>query len=125
LQGLCRIAYGRATPYELLRVLNAFNRIANEFPSFPDPSKVGFESRLLNNAIAAFPQIRDRIKTFLDQYNTGEASKSEAKKEDLFRDPEQFPEIQDSKDCLMAVQYELDEELKSARKLLNKSTLVR
>jgi DNA mismatch repair protein MSH3 len=124
MQGLCRIAYGRATPYELLRVLNAFSRIANEFPAVADASDVGFESGLLNEAIVALPEIRQRVETLLSQYNTEKAKDAEVRKEDLFQDPDQFPEIDNSKACLAAVEYELEEELKSARTVLSKPSLV-
>jgi DNA mismatch repair protein MSH3 len=85
---------------------------------------VGFESGLLNEAVAAFSTIRQRVEVFLSQYNTEEAKNSEGRKEDLFRDSDQFPEIDNCKACLAAVEYELEEELNSARKVLSKPSLV-
>ena len=91
-RGLARVHYGRCTPQELFKVLSAFLRISSDFK---EAEAAGFESPLLNQAIAAFPTIKSKIVELLGEVDQKAAK--EGNKENLFK-TETFPELDDAKD---------------------------
>ena len=137
-RGLVRIHFGKATPLELVKVLQAFKRVSDVFgPSSAD----AVTSSLLKKIVASMPSVN--VDHFLAELNTSEAR--EGKKSDLFkesidseaRESLQVSEArwatcreltrgaraQDAKDCLVAVEYEMQEEIEACRKLLKKPAL--
>ncbi|KAL8292983.1 hypothetical protein RQP46_000677 [Phenoliferia psychrophenolica] len=120
-RGLVRLHFGKATPLELVKVLQGFQRVAGVL-SGPD-SADGVSSSLLKSIVRTLPCC-DVVEAFLDELNTGEAR--EGAKSDLFKeapDSEELEALQDAKDCLVAVEYEMTEELAACRKLLKKPGL--
>ena len=65
-RGLVRVHFGRAEPAELLKVLQAFERIANVFEKtniVQDQLKL--QSKLLIDVVDALPRIKEPIDGFL------------------------------------------------------------
>ncbi|KAI3610488.1 dna mismatch repair protein msh3 [Moniliophthora roreri] len=115
-KGLSRIHYGQCTPQELAVILPAFNKIATALDEISDPSEAGFRSPLLNNIIYALPKLRTPMKNLLDTIKLSSAS--EGLKEDLWKDPQKYPSVEDAHDLLCVTEAELMDELKSIRKSL-------
>lgn len=90
-RGLVRIHFGKATPLELVRVLQAFQRVADAFPSAD--AAAGLTAPLLQTIVKALPGAN--VETFLGELNTAEAKKG--KKSDLFKESDQFEELQVSR----------------------------
>ncbi|KAI9772313.1 MAG: Mismatch repair protein msh3 [Geoglossum simile] len=95
-KGLIRIYYGKT-----------LQRISNEFASFESPSEVGFNSNIINNAIAALPTISDDVVSFLEKINL-EAARDDDKYT-FFRDSEETNGITDRKLAIACVEQELDQ----------------
>lgn len=91
---------------ELLTVLQTMQRIAMEFASVKCPSDAGFQSSIINNAIAALPTIAEDVISFLDQINP-EAAKADDKYS-FFRDDVESEEIMEQKMGIASVEQELD-----------------
>ncbi|TGO32507.1 hypothetical protein BHYA_0311g00060 [Botrytis hyacinthi] len=68
-RSLLRIYYGKCTRPELLTVLQTMQRIANEFAHVKSPSDAGFDSSILNEAVASLPAIGEIVISFLDRIN--------------------------------------------------------
>ncbi|KAI5479614.1 DNA mismatch repair protein MSH3 [Pseudohyphozyma bogoriensis] len=126
-RGLVRIHFGRATPSELLRVLQAFQRVANVFDAV-DPEdeelagtpKGSVKSVALKRIVGSLPGIKGVVEGFLEEIDAKAAR--DGKKAEMFKEG-LFEEIQDAKDCLAFVQHEMSEELTSARKILKSPSL--
>jgi DNA mismatch repair protein MSH3 len=52
-------------------------RIADAFQSVDDPKEVGFQSEIINKAIAALPGIRENVSKFLGVFNHQSAGKDD------------------------------------------------
>ena len=122
-KSLIRIYYGKVStfpqqrPYsllilckcarpELLTVLQTMQRIALEFVSVKTPSDAGFQSSIINNAIAALPTIAEYVVSYLDQINP-EAAKADDKYA-FFREEVESEEIMEHKMGIASVEQELD-----------------
>ena len=105
-KSLIRIYYGKCTRPELLSVLQTMQRIATEFVSVKDPSDAGFQSSMINNAIAVLPTIVDDVISFLEQMNP-EAAKSDDKY-NFFREEMESEDIMEQKMGIASVEQELD-----------------
>ncbi|KAK4699369.1 DNA mismatch repair protein MSH3, partial [Phenoliferia sp. Uapishka_3] len=115
-RGLVRIHFKKSTPVELVKVLQGFKRVADVFgPGSSD----GVTSPLLKRIVASLPSAN--VDNYLGELNLGEAK--EGKKADLFKESDAFESLQDAKDCLVAVEYEMKDELDACRKLLKKPAL--
>jgi DNA mismatch repair protein MSH3 len=150
-RGLVRIQVGTAKPVELVRVLQAFERVGNTFEVVrPEDEAAGaatprqtVKSALLKRIVESLPMVKKDVAAFLARLNVVKAR--EGKKEEMFSDlPEQvevsgggllktvLPSLtsrvictfnQDCGDCLAAVEAELHELLLECRKLLKKPGL--
>ncbi|KAF8894689.1 muts domain V-domain-containing protein [Infundibulicybe gibba] len=120
-KGLCRIQYGQCTPQELAVLLPAFNKLALAFEPVDEPSRVGFQSRLLNEIIFSFPKLREPMKETLAIISLKKAA--EGRKDIMWTDPERYPAIADADLGIQSIEVELEDELKSVRKILRMPAL--
>lgn len=86
----------QCTPAELVRILLAFERVASVFEIGPGASRPNFKSKLLDEAAATLPSIQRTASALLGKIYQDKAK--EGKMEDMFRDDDLFPQIQDCKD---------------------------
>ncbi|KAE8448333.1 Mismatch repair protein msh3 [Mollisiaceae sp. DMI_Dod_QoI] len=105
-RSLLRIYYGKCTRPELLAALQTLQKIANEYFSVTSPSEAGFNSPLINEAIASLPTIGETVVSFLDKINTEAAHKDD--KYAFFREEHETESIGDHKLGIAAVEQELD-----------------
>lgn len=105
-KSLIRIYYGKCTRPELLTVLQTMQRIGTEFVSVKDPSDAGFQSSIINEAIAVLPTIADDVISYLEQMNP-EAAKADDKY-NFFREEMESEEIMEQKMGIASVEQELD-----------------
>lgn len=105
-KSLIRIYYGKCARPELLIVLQTMQRIATEFVSVKRPSDAGFQSSIINNAIAALPTIAEDVVSYLDQINP-EAAKADDKYA-FFREEVESEDIMEHKMGIASVEQELD-----------------
>jgi len=105
-KSLIRIYYGKCARPELLVVLQTMQRIAIEFISVKKPADAGFESDIINEAIAALPTIAEDVVFYLDQINP-EAAKADDKYA-FFRDDMESEDIVTHKLGIASVEQDLD-----------------
>ncbi|GAA6006379.1 mismatch repair protein MSH3 [Rhodotorula paludigena] len=137
-RGLSRIHFGRASPHELLRVLEAFGRIGKVFVEVDSPDEDGEEgedgggpvrsaaggrlkSTLLRSIVRDLPRVRETAEKLLGDIVVKRARDND--KEELFADEDKYPELKACKEGLAKTANELQDELKAARKLLRKPAL--
>ncbi|GAA5990081.1 hypothetical protein JCM5350_001092 [Sporobolomyces pararoseus] len=126
-RGLSRIHFGRASPNELLRVLESLMKIGNVFDQLVvDSGRVGDEefglkSQLLKQTVKELPKIKGIVKGLMEQVN-GKMAR-DGKKEDLFERVQDWPELVECKKARDSKEEEIQEELKKARKVLKKPAL--
>jgi DNA mismatch repair protein MSH3 len=118
-RSLIRIYYGKCTRPELLTVLQTMQRISNEYAHVNKASEAGFESPLINEAIATLPAIGDAVISFLDKINPEAARKDD--KYAFFREEEESEAIGDHKLGIAAVEQELDAHREAAAEKLKQS----
>lgn len=96
-RGLSRIHFGRASPNELLRVLESLMKIGNVFDQLGvDSGRVGdgefgLKSQLLKQTVKELPKIKGIVKGLMEQVN-GKMAR-DGKKEDLFEREQDWPEL--------------------------------
>ncbi|KAH8117506.1 muts domain V-domain-containing protein [Phellopilus nigrolimitatus] len=117
-RGLSRIQYSKCTPKELAKLLMAFSRVANSFDIFASLEDVGFSTPVLNEIVFALPKLRSCMKQIMTCINLEKAK--EDKRDELWSDPDKYPEVDDTKMAIMAVESELADHLKMIRKILKK-----
>ena len=105
-KSLIRIYYGKCSRPELLIVLQTMQRIAIEFNSVKKPADAGFESDMVNEAIAALPTISEDVVSYLDQINP-EAAKADDKYA-FFREEFESEDIVTHKLGIASVEQDLD-----------------
>ena len=105
-KSLIRIYYGKCSRPELLTVLQTMQKIANEFISVKIPADAGFQSAMINNAIASLPTIAEKIVSFLERMNA-EAARTDDKY-NFFREEIENDEITEHKLGIASVEQELD-----------------
>lgn len=120
-RNLLRIYYGKCTRPELLAALQTMQRIANEFATAKTPSDAGFNSPLINSAIASLPTTNDTIISFLDKINPEAARKDD--KYAFFREDSETEAIGDQKLGIAAVEQELSAHLSVAASKLSKPSV--
>ncbi|OAX39197.1 hypothetical protein K503DRAFT_690106 [Rhizopogon vinicolor AM-OR11-026] len=116
-RGLCRIQYGKCTPQELASFLSAFRSVASAFPEYSEE----FHSTLLNDIFSSLPKLKAPTEALLAAIDVKKATSG--KKDEMWTDPEQFPALDEYKMLIETVKSELNEELKSIRKLLRRPSL--
>ncbi|KAG9018923.1 Mismatch repair protein msh3 [Tulasnella sp. 427] len=121
-KGLARITYGKCTPKELATLLTAYQRIGNAFEPLEDPSLTGFESPLWNDIVSSLPRLRKPISQLLEVIDLSKA-RADKDKSELWVDDEQFEDLANCKFSLLVIESDLQEELKSIRKLLKRPGL--
>ncbi|KDE04280.1 hypothetical protein MVLG_05308 [Microbotryum lychnidis-dioicae p1A1 Lamole] len=126
-RGLVRIHFSRVSTQELLRVLQAFSRVANVFEAIdeeeerdgaPTPQST-VKSALLKQIVASLPKIKKDVDGFLSRIKSEQAKAG--KKAELFHNPPD--DLRKVRDCLDAVDIEMGVLLKEARKILKKPTI--
>ncbi|MCJ1400330.1 Mismatch repair protein msh3 [Xylographa trunciseda] len=120
-KSLIRIYYGKCTRPELLTVLQTMQRIATEFASVKSPSDAGFQSSIINEAIAALPVILNDVLEYLEKMNP-QAAKDDDKYA-FFRENEETDDIADHKLGIAAVEQDLDAHRAAAAAKLRKKTV--
>ncbi|GAA5910183.1 mismatch repair protein MSH3 [Sporobolomyces salmoneus] len=126
-RGLSRIHFGRATPDELLRVLEALTKIGTVFDQLASEGgggehrEFGLKSELLRETVRELPKIKGTVKGLVDQVNQKMAR--DGKKENLFEREQDWPELVECKKARDQVEEEIQDELKKARKILKKPAL--
>lgn len=119
---LLRIYYGKCARPELLTLLQTMQRIANEFAHVKTPSDAGFESVLLNEAIASLPAIGEIVISFLDKINAQAARKDD--KYAFFLEDYETEEISEHKCGIAAVEQDLEAHRTVAATKLSKKSPV-
>ncbi|GAA5919780.1 hypothetical protein JCM1841_005854 [Sporobolomyces salmonicolor] len=136
-RGLARIHFGRASPNELLRMLEALQRVGSVFDEVDSPDEDddamdadgpvrkgaggGLKSSVLKGVVKQLPRIKKTVEGLLDQLEVKMARDNN--KEGLFAKEEDWPELKGCKDRRADVEAEIQGELKSARKILRKPAL--
>lgn len=107
-RGLARIHYLKSSPQELVRILSAFQRIADEFPNLPvdmKASSFGFKTDLVNDTFTALPRIQPIVKQFNEQINLTKAR--EGSKADFWKQEFEPEDVTDCKHVLDSVEAEV------------------
>ncbi|GAA5986743.1 hypothetical protein JCM11641_007759 [Rhodosporidiobolus odoratus] len=138
-RGLARVHFSRASPNELLRILEALSRVSKVFDEVDSPDEDGgtasgleegpvrraaggsLKSSLLKGIVGELPKIRKKVEELLWQIDVKAARDN--KKETLFQDEGKYPELQTCKAELADIETGMQEELRIARKLLRKPAL--
>ncbi|EJD05960.1 uncharacterized protein FOMMEDRAFT_104344 [Fomitiporia mediterranea MF3/22] len=110
-KGLSRIQYFKCTPKELARLLRAFGKAADAFLPFENIEDVGLANPVLNEIIFTLPKIRDSVRKIGSCLNLKKAD--EDKRDELWSDPDKYPEVDDLKMAIMVVESELADHLKT------------
>ena len=119
-KSLIRIYYRKCTRPELLSVLQTLQMIAQEYVHVGSPADVGFESDMINEAIASLPRIADEVIQFLDRINQHSAKADD--KYNFLREEHETDDITNHKVGIAAVEHDLKEFQKvAAEKLKRKS----
>ncbi|KAI4188295.1 MAG: hypothetical protein L6R41_002246 [Letrouitia leprolyta] len=105
-KSLIRIYYGKCTRPELLTVLQTMQRIANEFMTIKSPQDAGFQSSIINGAIAALPTIAQDVVGYLERINAEAAKRDD--RYAFFREEFESEEIEEHKLGIANVEHELD-----------------
>ncbi|GAA5970599.1 hypothetical protein JCM8115_000833 [Rhodotorula mucilaginosa] len=136
-RGLSRIHFGRATPSELYRVLEAFQRVGRVFEEVDSPdedqqAELGagslrqsaggsLHSSLLLGIVKQLPRVRPIAESLLAQIDVKRARDNN--KEHLQTDVSKYPELEAAKEGLAKAQAGMQDELVAARKVLRKPAL--
>lgn len=67
----------QCTRPELLAILQTMLRISTTFGAVDEPGDVGFQSDIINRAVAALPDIKDDVAHYLDMFNHQAAAKDD------------------------------------------------
>ncbi|KPV75658.1 uncharacterized protein RHOBADRAFT_52699 [Rhodotorula graminis WP1] len=129
-RGLSRIHLGRAKPQELLRVLESFVRTGRVFEELEseeageDEDGAGrgrIKSALLKRIVEDLPRVKDTAEALVGELELKAAR--DGNKEALFADEDKYPDLKECKDGLARTMEAMQDELKSARKILRKPAL--
>lgn len=71
------------------------DRIASTFPGVESPDDAGFSSKIINEAIANLPRIKDDVEAYLDVFNHMAAAKDD--KYDFFKEADKYEAISEQK----------------------------
>ncbi|SMR54979.1 unnamed protein product [Zymoseptoria tritici ST99CH_1E4] len=115
---LIRIYYKKCSRSELLSLLQTLQMIAQEYATVTSPDAAGFESKVINEAIASLPRIADDVLQYLNRMNA-QAAKADDKY-GFFRDEYETEAITDHKCGIVAVEHDLNEFKATAATLLKR-----
>lgn len=87
-------------------VLQALQRVANEFANVKSSADTGFQSTIINTAIAAIPNIAVDVTAYLDRINLQAAKDDD--KYSFFRDETESEDTTEHKLGIASVEYDLD-----------------
>ncbi|KAK3111777.1 Mismatch repair protein msh3 [Teratosphaeriaceae sp. CCFEE 6253] len=119
-RSLIRIYYKKCTRPELLAVLQTLQMIAQEYVHVTSPAAAGFQSTMLNEAIASLPKIAEDVVQYLERINASAAKEDD--KFSFFRDEHETDDITNHKMGIVAVEHDLSEfKAVAAAKLKTKS----
>ena len=96
----------QCTRPELLNLLQSMQRVATEYATIRAPVDAGFQSNLINDALATLPLIGDDVVTFLEKINLQAAKEDD--KYNFFREDSEDESITDHKLGIASVEQELD-----------------
>lgn len=110
----------QCTRPELLQILQSLHRISSTFPGVEDPKEMGFNSSLINEAVAALPEIKEDVEAYLQVFNHSAAGKDN--KYDFFKEEEgdDYEAITEHKMGIAVVESELMEHLKEITTVLKR-----
>lgn len=120
-RSLIRIYYKKCTRPELLGVLQTMQMIAQEYAHVTSPANAGFQSTMINEALASLPRIQDDVVEYLERINAQAARDDD--KYSFFRDQHETEDITDHKVGIVAVEHDLEEFRKIAAEKLKKKNV--
>ncbi|KAK6357459.1 Mismatch repair protein msh3 [Orbilia javanica] len=120
-KGLIRIYYGKATRPEVFNILNTLLKIAKTFRSVESPEECGYDSPLINGAMASLPGILESVEGYLSKFDHKAATKDD--KYSFFKEVDEYDYILDSKMAIKGVEFDLQEHLPDAAKAVKKKKL--
>ncbi|KAI9729025.1 MAG: Mismatch repair protein msh3 [Chrysothrix sp. TS-e1954] len=127
-KSLIRIYYRKCTRPELLNVLQTLQRIATAYAHVRSSTEAGFDSELLNDAVAKLPAILEDVVEYLEQISTDAAKTDD--KYNFFRTEHETCRIAEQKASITEVEAQLDahrsdagEKLRSLRKTVDYVTV--
>ncbi|KAI8145116.1 muts domain V-domain-containing protein [Fennellomyces sp. T-0311] len=103
-KGLSRVHYGQASPAELVQVLDALLKIAE---TFHESAGAEFQSSLLNDIFSQLPLIRPDVLE-LKQVLNPDVVLTPARKLDLLKPDERWPELYQEKENIAGIEKELE-----------------
>ncbi|KAF1998009.1 DNA mismatch repair protein MSH3 [Amniculicola lignicola CBS 123094] len=116
---LIRMYYKKCTRPELLAALQTLLNISTEYSSVKEPKDAGFNSSLINEAIAKIPTIHEDVTAFLERINLQAARDDD--KYNFFREEHEAEDINDYKLSIASVEDDLNMHKKEAAAKLGKS----
>ena len=96
----------QCTRPELLLALQTLQKIASEFANVSSSADAGFNSQIINDAIAVLPTIVEDVVSFLDKINPQAAKDDD--KYSFFRQETESEEITEHKLGIASVEHDLD-----------------
>lgn len=117
-KGLIRIYYGKATRPEVFNILSTLQKIAKAFRKVGSPEQCGYTSTLINESMAALPEILETVEEYLSKFNHTAASKDD--KYSFFKEVDEYDFILDLKMAIKGVEYDLQDHLAEAAKAVKK-----
>ncbi|CAK1368035.1 DNA mismatch repair protein msh3 [Cercospora beticola] len=115
---LIRIYYKKCSRSELLQFLQTLQGVAQEYHFVKSAADAGFQSSMINEAIAALPLISDDVLDYLGRMNLQAAKEND--KYNFFRDEHETEDITDHKCGIVAVEHDLNEFKATATSLLKR-----
>ncbi|PPR04975.1 hypothetical protein CVT24_010433 [Panaeolus cyanescens] len=120
-KGLSRIQYGQCTPHELSVLIPAFNKVARTYDGVDLSGGTGLKSPLLNSIVVALPRLKEPMKELMETVDLKKAA--EGNKHEMWRNISDYPEVDGAELAIRAIEIELQDELKAARKTLRMPSL--
>lgn len=104
---LIRIYYKKCTRPELVSFLQTIQRISTDYAHVKSAADAGFDSAMVNDAIAYLPGVLEDVISYLDKINVDAAKKND--RESFFREEHETDDISEHKLGIANVEQELEE----------------